>query len=124
MTKLFVGGIPQDLDEEELKDIFTEFGSVIAVNIVRDKRTRISRRFGFVEMDTEEEARKAISLFHGGNIDDQEISVKPIDPDPKKKSITVGKRKIGIIKKPKAYVVKKGAPHPGKRPRIKRGNSY
>ncbi len=119
MTKLFVGGIPADMDEQELIDIFTEFGSVVAANVVRDKRAQASRRYGFVEMDTEDAAVKAISLLHGGSIDGQEISVKPVIPDLKKTEIVIGRRKVDIPKKKSKFSAQR---NPGsrkdKRPRI------
>ncbi|PWG80840.1 RNA recognition motif domain-containing protein [Pararcticibacter amylolyticus] len=125
MTKLFVGGIPRDMDEEELKDIFSEFGNVIATNIIRDKRTGVSRRYGFVEMETEDSARKAIGLLHGGSIDDQEVSVKPLVPDLKTKQVVIGKRKIGIVKKNKKVPgFKRTENRTTKRPRINKGPRY
>ncbi len=125
MTKLFVGGIPRDMDEEELKDIFSEFGNVIATNIIRDKRTGVSRRYGFVEMETEDSARKAIGLLHGGSIDDQEVSVKPLVPDLKTKQVVIGKRKIGIVKNNKKVSgFKRTENRTTKRPRINKGPRY
>lgn len=121
MTKLFVGGIPEDMDEVELTDIFNEFGGVVAANIVREKRTQKSRRYGFVEMDTEESAQKAINLLHGGSIDEREISVKPVIPGLKKKQFVIGKRKLEFAKKkPKNPVFKKTGSRKDKRPRLGR----
>lgn len=119
MTKLFVGGIPEDMDEIELTDIFKEFGGVVAANIVREKRTQKSRRYGFVEMDTEESAQQAVNLLHGGSIDDKEISVKPVIPGLKKTQFVVGKRKLEFSKKkPKSPAFKKTSLRKDKRPRI------
>lgn len=122
MAKLFVGGIPVDMDERELIDIFTEFGGVVAANVIRDKRKQISRRYGFVEMGTEEEARKAISLLHGGSIDGSEISVRPVIPDLKKTQVVIGKRKVDFSKKKsKSPASKRKEPRYGKRPRLNKG---
>jgi len=86
MSRVFVGGFPRDLEEEELKEIFQAFGQVEAVKIVRDKRTGISRRFGFVDMDSKENADLAIVNLHEGSIDEDIISVKHAvieEPKPK-----------------------------------------
>lgn len=120
MNKVFVGGIPVDMDEGELKEIFTQYGNVVNTNIVRDKRTGESRRYGFVEMESEKAAVAVIDMLHGASIDDQEISVKPLDPNPKKK-VTVGKRKILVApRRPAKHSGQKFGKRPGKRPRIRK----
>ena len=78
MVKLFVGGFPRDLEESELEEIFAEYGQVGSVKIVRDKRTGISRRFGFVEMMTPEGANNVMEALNGGSIDEEEVSVKRV----------------------------------------------
>ena len=79
MIRLFAGGFPRDLEESELQEIFEQYGQVLAVKIVRDKKTAISRRFGFVDMATQEGADLAMAELHGGSIDEDEISVKLVD---------------------------------------------
>lgn len=120
MTKLFVGGIPADLEDVELEEIFRDFGTVISVNIVRDKRTKASRRFGFVDMASSEDARRAIDLLHTGSIDGQEISVKLAIPNLKESTSKAGKipghvRKVVLKQAPPASAKKK-------RPRISKNN--
>lgn len=117
MTKLFVGGLPSDLEETELEEIFREFGSVISVNIVRDKRTKASRRYGFVDMGTREAADNAINLLHTGSIDGQEISVKLAVPDLKKS----GGRERKVRKVALKNNQGKSSPGKRKRPRIGKG---
>lgn len=85
MVKLFAGGFPRDLEDLELREIFEQFGKVEAVNIVRDKHTGISRRFGFVDMANEDEARQAIANLHEASIDEETISVKYADDRQKEK---------------------------------------
>jgi len=74
--KLFVGGFPRDLEEVELEEIVSEYGKVVAVKIVRDKKTGISRRFGFVEMAFKEDAQRVIEMLNEGTIDGEVLGVK------------------------------------------------
>ncbi len=72
--QLFVSNLPLDVDEDTLRDMFSEYGTVDSVKVILDKDTGKSRGFGFIEMPVEEEARDAIeaindSSYHdGGNI--------------------------------------------------------
>lgn len=63
--KLYVGNIPFQAREEELKDFFSTVGEVESVKIIIDSRTGQSRGFGFVEMSSEEDARRAIADLNG-----------------------------------------------------------
>ncbi len=58
---IYVGGFPEDTQEEELKQIFEAFGQVASVAIIKDKMTGVSRGFGFVEMPSKKEADDAIN---------------------------------------------------------------
>lgn len=121
MVKLFAGGFPRDLEEIELKDIFEQFGAVDSVNIVRDKHTGISRRFGFVNMPNDDEAALALQSLHEASIDQDVISVTIADDRKKEKPVApkpLG-RKIEYKSKPKVYqkVTRPGERVGGKRPR-------
>lgn len=121
-NKLFIGGIPRDMDEIEFQELFSEYGTVIAVNILRSKGSKISRRFGFVELATVEDAKKIISLLHGGSIDGQEISVRPVIPGLKEKR-KLERKRVLKARKPKQYQIaasSRVSSHTGKRPRIKK----
>ncbi len=63
--KLYVGNIPFRAGEEELKDFFSTIGEVESVKIIIDSQTGQSRGFGFVEMSSEEDAKKAIADLNG-----------------------------------------------------------
>ena len=72
-NKLYVGNLPYKMDEDDLKGQFGEFGSVKSVKIITDRDTGRSKGFGFVEMETEEEAQACIENlnekdFQGRNI--------------------------------------------------------
>jgi len=58
--KLFVAGLPYDLDDAGLEEIFEKFGAVSSSRVAMDKETGKSKGFGFVEMVNDAEAREAI----------------------------------------------------------------
>ena len=57
---LYVGNIPYSVKEDELKEIFQEYGTVISIKIITDKYTGRSKGFGFIEMENDEEEDVAI----------------------------------------------------------------
>ena len=64
---LFVAGLPYDLDDDELMEIFEKFGAVNSAKVAMDKETGKSRGFGFVDMKNDAEAKDAIEnlmIFH------------------------------------------------------------
>lgn len=79
-NKLFVGGIPYAVRDEELAEFFKEAGTVTSARVIMDKMTGRSRGFGFVEMSSEEEAQKAIELFNGSDVDGRKIVVNIAQP--------------------------------------------
>jgi RNA recognition motif-containing protein len=82
--KLFVGGIPYSLQQEEMKDLFSQYGQVTSATIIRDRGTNQSRGFGFVEMNTEEEAAEAMRKLNGMVIGGRRIVVDESRPQEKK----------------------------------------
>jgi cold-inducible RNA-binding protein len=79
-TKLYVGGIPYRTTEDDMKNAFSEAGSVTSVSIISDRMTGRSRGFGFVEMSTEEEAQAAIDRWDGKEFDGRMLSVSMARP--------------------------------------------
>ena len=71
--KLFVAGLPYDLDDAELEEIFEKFGTVATARVAIDKETGKSKGFGFVEMSNEMEAKSAIE-----NLKDISLGKKPL----------------------------------------------
>jgi RNA recognition motif-containing protein len=61
---LFVAGLPYDVDDAELEEIFEKFGKVISAKVSIDRATGKSRGFGFVTMEKEEDGRDAIELLN------------------------------------------------------------
>jgi RNA recognition motif-containing protein len=80
--KLFVVGVPRDMDETELSEIFSRYGAVHLVTIVTDKDTGQSLGYGFVHMIDRAGADQAIKALNGATIDDRQISVRIADNKP------------------------------------------
>ena len=76
MTKLFVVGIPRDMDELELTEIFSAHGPVEFTTIVTDKDSGESKGFAFVHMENQAGADRAIMALDGAEIDERKISVR------------------------------------------------
>lgn len=74
-TNLFVGNLPFSTNSNELEQMFTPYGSVSRAQVITDRDTGRSRGFGFVEMDSDEEAQKAIDALDGSDIDGRQIKV-------------------------------------------------
>lgn len=77
---LYVGNLAPEVTEEDLKTNFSEIGKVISVNIIKDKFTRASKGFGFVEMETAEQAQEVIKNFNGGELCGKTITVNEAKP--------------------------------------------
>ena len=74
-TKLFVGSLPWSVNDEELKEKFEKHGTVVSAKIITDRDTRRSRGFGFVEMENQDDARKAIRALNDSELSGRNIVV-------------------------------------------------
>lgn len=79
---LFVAGLPYDLDDAELTEIFEKFGTIKSAKVAIDKETGKSRGFGFVEMPIESEARDAIENLNDISLGKKPLVVKAADDRP------------------------------------------
>ncbi len=79
-TKLYVGGLPYSIQEDALKEHFSQAGTVVSAVIIMDKMSGRSKGFGFVEMATDEEAQKAISMFHDQEFEGRKLTVNEARP--------------------------------------------
>jgi len=73
---IYIGNLPQDIYEDELVEMFEEYGVVKSVKIIKDRYTKKSRGYAFVKMDDKDAALKAIEEWDEGSIDDQIIKVQ------------------------------------------------
>lgn len=74
-TRLYVGSIPYTAKEVNLAEFFEQAGEVVYVKVIRNKETKLSRGFGFVEMASEEDAKAALKL-NGSQMGKCKIVVK------------------------------------------------
>ena len=79
-TKLFVGGLPYEVTDERLEEVFSIHGSVDSARVVTDKYTGESRGFGFVEMSTPTEAAAAAQALNKTELDGRRITVEVARP--------------------------------------------
>ena len=79
-ARLFVGNIPFTTTENDLQDYFGQAGAVVGVNIMQDRASGRSRGFAFVEMGSQEDATKAISMFHRKDFQGRALTVNEARP--------------------------------------------
>ena len=79
-TKLYVGGLPYSTQEGALKELFAQAGSVVSAVIIMDKMSGRSKGFGFVEMSSQDEAGKAISMFNDQEFEGRKLTVNEARP--------------------------------------------
>ena len=72
---LYVGNISYSMKEDELKSAFGQFGEVVSVKIIIDKRTGKSKGYGFVEMESDAGAEEALNSINGKEIGGRNIKV-------------------------------------------------
>jgi RNA recognition motif-containing protein len=81
---IYVGNLDYRVNEKDLNEVFSEYGTVISAKIIMDKYNGRSKGFGFVEMENEDEANKAIQKLDGTTIENRQITVN--EAKPRKKS--------------------------------------
>ena len=77
---IYVSNLSFNVQDEDLKEFFTEYGEVTSAKVITDKFTGKSRGFGFVEMPNDEAAKKAIAELDGGRVEGREIKVAEARP--------------------------------------------
>lgn len=79
-VKLYVGNMPYTTTEDELRTLFAQSGAVASVAVIKDRDTGQSKGFGFIEMGTQAEAQKAITMFNRYRLGDRELTVNLARP--------------------------------------------
>ncbi|OGW36306.1 MAG: hypothetical protein A2Y97_09575 [Nitrospirae bacterium RBG_13_39_12] len=80
MKKIYVGNIPFNATEQEIKDLFSEYGEVKTVKMITDKFTGQFRGFCFIEMEAEDAVQKAISGLNGKQFMEKTLNVSEARP--------------------------------------------
>jgi RNA recognition motif-containing protein len=79
-AKLYVGNLSYATSEDELRTLFTQAGEVVSVAVIKDRDSGNSKGFGFVEMTTQVEAQKAISMFNEYQMGERALLVNMAKP--------------------------------------------
>lgn len=77
---IYVGNLSYEMTEENLRQLFAEYGTVTSVNVIRDRDTGNSKGFGFVEMERQADGEKAVKELNGNIVKDREIKVNQARP--------------------------------------------
>jgi len=77
---IYVGNLDYKVDEDDLRGVFEDYGTVGSVQIISDKLSGRSKGFGFVIMDNQDEAEKAIKGLNGTTLENREIVVNEAKP--------------------------------------------
>ena len=80
--KLYVGNLPYDTGENQLQDLFAQFGQVDSVRVMRDMATGRARGFAFVEMSSEDEAQRAVTGLNETQLGGRSLTVNEARPKP------------------------------------------
>ncbi|HEY3875301.1 MAG TPA: RNA-binding protein [Candidatus Kapabacteria bacterium] len=80
MTKIFVGGLPYQTNDEQLHQIFSGYGDISSAKVITDRDTGRSKGFGFVEMNDDDAAKKAIEELHEAELGGRTITVNEARP--------------------------------------------
>ncbi|TVQ20725.1 MAG: RNA-binding protein [Spirochaetaceae bacterium] len=74
-NRVYVGNVNFRTTEEGLRDLFSEYGEVVAVKMISDRDTGRYRGFSFVEMATEEQANAAVAALNGTEVDERPLKI-------------------------------------------------
>jgi RNA recognition motif-containing protein len=89
-TKLFVGGLPYSVTDDELQELFAPFGTITSAKVIIDRETNRSKGFGFVEMENDDEAKAAIAEMHDKEIGGRKIAVNEARPQERRERPAFG----------------------------------
>jgi RNA recognition motif-containing protein len=90
---IYIGNLSYITTEDTLKDLFTEFGSVESVKVIKDRYSGRAKGFGFIEMPSNSEADQAIKALNGNRVDGSHIKVRPADSGGKRRKRRPSRRR-------------------------------
>jgi len=79
-TKIYVGNLSYNTTEDELREMFSQAGTVVSVALIKDRDSGRSKGFAFIEMSNQAEVENAIRMFNGKSCDDRELKVNMARP--------------------------------------------
>lgn len=77
---IYVGNLNYNMEEDDLRSVFSEFGEVNSVKLIKDKFTGRAKGFGFVEMENDSEAKTAIDQLNGSEVQGRNMVVNEAKP--------------------------------------------
>lgn len=119
MIKLFIVGIPRDMDEVELTEIVADYGQVYSVKIITDQETHVSKGYGFITMLEQHGADRVLTGLNGATIDERTITVRYADKPVEQPAPREFKRPQGVGMQQRGTMQNAGqaSARRGKRPR-------
>ncbi len=87
--KLYVGNLSYQMTGDDLKELFSQAGTVESATVITDRISGRSKGFGFVEMSTEDEAQKAIEMLNGKEQEGRALTVneaRPMEERPRREA--------------------------------------
>jgi cold-inducible RNA-binding protein len=82
-TKLFIGSLPWAVNDQELEDLFKDFGTIVSAKVIMDRESGRSKGFGFVEFADDDAAKAAMEKLNGSDLQGRTIVVseaRPLEP--------------------------------------------
>jgi RNA recognition motif-containing protein len=79
-AKLYVGNLSYETTEQALRELFMQAGNVVSVALIKEAGTNRSKGFAFVEMGSQSEVQKAISMFNTYTLDERQLTVNVARP--------------------------------------------
>jgi RNA recognition motif-containing protein len=79
-AKLYVGNLSYNTTEDNLRELFMQAGGVVSVALIKDRYSGQSKGFAFVEMSSQADVQKAISMFNGHTLGDRQLTVNVARP--------------------------------------------
>lgn len=98
-NKLYVGNLPLSVNDQMLEAAFEPFGVVVVAKVMRDRETGRSKGFGFVELETSEQAQEAIEALDGALFQGKALMVNEAVPRQNVEDAQTNRRRIGSTRK-------------------------
>ncbi len=77
---IYIGQLPYNVNETELKELFSEYGEIASVNLIMDRYSGRPKGFGFIDMPNNSEADRAIKALNRSMFKGREIKVNQVQP--------------------------------------------